>query len=76
MAADWITTTEAKKISGYHPVYLRQLIRSGKIKAKKWGRDWQVSNSSLLAYIKAAEESGDKRKGAKEKILTSEKTSL
>ncbi len=65
--ADWITTDEATRLSGYHPVYLRELIRAGKIKAKKWSRDWQVSRSSLLAYVRKAAESEDRRRGAKSK---------
>jgi len=63
--ADWITTTEAAELSGYHPEHLRELIRTGVIKAQKWGRDWQVSRASLLAYIQEAEKSKDKRRGPK-----------
>lgn len=63
--ADWITTAEAAKISGYNPAYLRELIRQGEVIAQKWGRDWQVSRASLLAYMRASENSGDKRRGAK-----------
>lgn len=65
MAEDWITTAEAARLSGYHSVYLRELIKAGKIKAQKWGRDWQVSRVSLLAYMRAAEKSADKRRGAR-----------
>ena len=32
---NWITTTEAAELSGYHPVYLRRLIRGGVIAAEK-----------------------------------------
>lgn len=68
MATDWITTTEATKLSRYHPVYLRELIRKGKIKGQKWGRDWQVSRTSLVAYLRIAEKSGDRRRRAKKRI--------
>ena len=63
--ADWITTAGAARLSGYNAAYLRELIRTGKVKAQKWGRDWQVSRASLLAYMRAAEKSADKRRGAK-----------
>jgi excisionase family DNA binding protein len=62
---DWITTREAVEISGYHPVYLYELLRSKKIKARKFGPVWQVSRSELYTFIKAAERSEDKRRGAR-----------
>ena len=65
MLDDWITTTEAAELSGYHPERLRELIRDGKIEARKFGTIWQVSQSSLLAYVKAAKKAGDKRWGPK-----------
>ena len=58
---DWITTAEAVTLSGYHIEHLRELARDQKIKAQKWGREWQVSRSSLLAYIRKAEKLGEKR---------------
>jgi hypothetical protein len=62
MAKDeWITTAEAVILSGYHIEHLRELARDGKIKAQKWGREWQVSRVSLLAYIRKAEKLGAKR---------------
>lgn len=64
---DWITTQEAAAISGYHPVYLRELIRTGKIKSQKWSRDWQISRKSLIAYMQSATKSEDKRRGARKK---------
>lgn len=65
MAETWISVTEAAKLSGYHPEHLRELIREGRIKARKVVTVWQIEQASLLAYIRAAEKSGDKRRGAK-----------
>ena len=65
VAEDWITTTEAAELTGYHPEYLRELIRTGKITGRKFGIVWQVSKQSLLTYLKAAERSNDKRQGPK-----------
>jgi excisionase family DNA binding protein len=61
MAQDWITTNEAAKISGYHCEYIRKLLQTGKVKGQKWGREWQISRSSLLAHIQKAEKLGAKR---------------
>ena len=66
--ADWITTTEAAELSGYHPDHIRRLIRAGEVKAQKFGEVWQVDHGSLIAYIRAAEKSGDKRRGAKKGV--------
>ncbi len=62
---EWITTGEAVQLSGYHAVHLRRLIHEGKIKAHKFGIVWQVDRVSLTAYVRAAEKSNDKRRGAK-----------
>jgi excisionase family DNA binding protein len=62
---DWITTSEAAELSGYHPERIRELIRDGRVTARKFGPIWQVNRASLLAYIKAAEQSEDKRWGPK-----------
>jgi hypothetical protein len=61
MAQDWITTAEAVTLSGYHIVTLRKLLLAGKVKGKKWGREWQVSRISLLAYMRKIEKLGAKR---------------
>ena len=58
---DWITTSEAAELSGYHPVTLRKLLLSGKVKGQKWGREWQVSKVSLLAYVRRVEKLGERR---------------
>lgn len=57
----WITVKEASKISGYNEEYITHLIREGKIRAKKFGFVWQVSRSSVLAYIEKTEKLGNKR---------------
>lgn len=62
--AEWITTAEAVELSGYHPVTLRKLLLSGKVQGQKWGREWQVSRTSLLAYVRKVEKLG-KRRGPK-----------
>ena len=61
MADDWITTREATKLSGYHPVHLRMLIRNGRIKGRKYFVIWQVSRSSLLSYLGNQKARGGRR---------------
>ena len=58
---DWITTVEASQLSGYSTVHIRKLIKGGEIRAQKWGRDWQVSRESLVAYLKRIGDKGNKR---------------
>ncbi len=61
MPQDWITTRQAAEISGYSMKHVRRLITSGKVKGQRFGRDWQISQTSLLAYIHTAEKLGEKR---------------
>ena len=58
---DWITTTEACELSGYHPDYVRKLLQSGKISGQKWGFAWMIDRTSLLAYLAQVESKGDRR---------------
>ena len=64
---DWLTTYEAVRISGYELDYIRKLIRAKKITGRKWGQSWQVSRTSLLAFLKSKEQQGQKR-GRKPKL--------
>jgi excisionase family DNA binding protein len=62
MAKDeWITTAEAAELTGYHRNHILRLLEGGKVKAQKWGIQWQVSRSSLLAYVRTVEKTGAKR---------------
>jgi len=62
---EWLTVQEAAKLTGYHAEYLRILTREGKITARKFGPVWAINKSSLLAYLKTAEQSPDRRHGPK-----------
>lgn len=61
MAQQWITTVQAAEMSGYHAEHIRDLLRSNRIKARKFGQVWQVDQASLLAYMRRAEKLGAKR---------------
>ena len=60
MVDQWVTTTEAAQISGYHVEHIRRLIRDGHILARKWGKEWMVDKSSLLDYLKIEKKPGPK----------------
>ena len=61
MNSDWITTTEACDISGYHPDHIRELLREGKIGGRKFATIWQVDRKSLLEYMERMEAKGERR---------------
>ncbi len=59
--SEWLTVNDAAKLSGYHPESIRELIRQGKIEARKFSIVYQVNRESLLAYIANAKATGEKR---------------
>jgi excisionase family DNA binding protein len=67
MAAEWITTQEAAELSGYHPEYIRRLVRQGKIQAELKGPMFWISKASFLKFLHEAQKSSqhDKRHGPK-----------
>ncbi len=58
---DWLTTTEAAEISGYHVERIRELLREDKIKGRKWGQAWMISRDSLMLYVHKIEKQGARR---------------
>lgn len=58
---DWITVQDAAKLSGYHPEYIRRLIRDNAIKAQKVSVIWFIDRESLQNYIDKAKNSEDGR---------------
>jgi excisionase family DNA binding protein len=62
-----ITTTEAIELTGYNADYLRVLIRSNRIEARKYGRSWMIVKASLLEYVETVkkQQETDPRYGAK-----------
>jgi len=61
MSNDWLSVSEAASLSGYHPEYIRRLIRDGEIEAKKFSIVWQVQRKSLIDYVESAQSQTDKR---------------
>lgn len=58
MAEDWVTTTEAVQLTGYNQEYIRRILRTGKIKGRKWGRDWMIDRDSLIEYMRDGKRRG------------------
>ena len=58
---EWLTTHEAAVFSGYHVERVRELIREGKVAARKFGPVWQVNRESLSEYVSQVNEVGKKR---------------
>ena len=50
---EWLSTEEAVQLSGFHPEYIRELARAGKIGAVKKGRDWWIDRDLLREYLDA-----------------------
>jgi excisionase family DNA binding protein len=61
MGDNWITTVEAATLTGYTAYHIRRLIRTGQVKAQKFGPVWQIRRVSLLAYVRQSEKAGKKR---------------
>lgn len=61
MGDEWLTVNEAAKESGYNPEYIRELIRQGKIKARKISIVWLVDRKSFLEYLNKVQAMGKKR---------------
>jgi excisionase family DNA binding protein len=64
---EWISVSEAVEISGYHPEYIRRLIRDGEIDAEKFSIVWRIRRESLNNYIQSAKSQTDKRYTPKRK---------
>ncbi len=53
-----ISLVEASQRYGISPTYLRTIARSGRLWAKKVGRDWLTSSSAIEEYIRSREKKG------------------
>jgi len=49
--SEYLTLKEAAKVSGYHQDYLSQLIRSGKLSARRLGKEWVTSRVAIATYL-------------------------
>lgn len=56
----WITTKEAAEIIGVSLKHVTYLLRTGKVKGKKFGYFWMVDMASAEAYASADRKPGPK----------------
>lgn len=61
MPDSWLSITEAAKTTGYSTEHLRDLMRAGRVRGRKFATVWQVSESSLRAYAREQAKKGEKR---------------
>jgi len=45
-----VTTSAAARQLGVTRGRIQQLVQAGRLYGEKWGRDWQVSIESIVAY--------------------------
>ena len=55
-----ISFPEAAQISGFTDGYIRKLARSGKIWARKIGRNWVTTEDAIKAYLATERRTGRK----------------
>ena len=58
---DWVTTKGAADLTDYNVNYLRDLLRKGRVEARKLGRDWLINRESLLAYKRRMDRLGPQK---------------
>ncbi len=46
----FLTVGEASRLLGYTPQHTRLLLRTGKLRGSKIGRDWAVREADVRAY--------------------------
>jgi len=61
---EWISVEEAAQVSGYSLEYVRQMIRAGRIEAKKkGGREWWIDGEKFKSYLQEMMAMDDRRCG-------------
>lgn len=50
VAVAYVDTKEAARLLGYTLQHTRLLIRTGQIKAVKFGRDWMIERKSITDF--------------------------
>lgn len=56
-----LTSVEAASMTGYTPDHISLILRRGKVKGEKRGRDWLIDAGSLYGYVKEKPRPGRKR---------------
>jgi len=48
---EWISVKEAAEYTGYTPRHIRNLLASGLVEGRKFGRDWFTTAKALDEYM-------------------------
>jgi excisionase family DNA binding protein len=64
---EWITLAQAAEISGFSRGHLRLLLRQGKLKGTKLGRDWLTTKAAIREYLAMERKPGPKSQKAEDK---------
>lgn len=64
MPNDYLDTKEAAQKWGVSEVYVRRLVREGRVKGRKVRRDWIIDSKSLAEYMAGNRKRGPKAKKA------------
>lgn len=60
MDSEYLTTGEAARLLNIDPATVRQLIAKGRIPARRFGRDWQITPSDLRTYADSRRKTASK----------------
>jgi len=58
MSEDYITTGEAARVAEVTTGRIRQLLLKGRLKGKRFGRDWMVDRNSILEFAASQRKPG------------------
>ena len=53
-----ISLPEAAKLHGFHPEYMNQLARRGRLRAQKVGNSWVTTPKDVEDYIRSRQKRG------------------
>lgn len=60
-ADEWLSVREAADLTGYHPEHVRELLREGRVRGRKFaGVVWQIERGDLTAYVEQMRQRGEK----------------
>lgn len=57
----YITVRQAAELNAYNPAYIRELLRTGKVKGMQVGQTWLIHRASLAKYIRTHGYQADSR---------------
>ncbi len=61
---EWLTLQEAAQFAKVHWQTLRRMIKSGQLKAYKFGRTWRIKPADLEAALRPADSAEKESDGA------------